>query len=1189
MKNHFRSCVCWGATALLLTQLASAQAADIAWDANGGTGGNFTTAANWVGDVVPGSFDLARINSNTSSLNPVTFASGSVTVDNINLGSSTPSFMEVNGGTLIALGIDITDFKIGADASQESTFTLSSGTIEFGIAGIYTDSNDFDIGKNGYGRYVQTGGLLQQHADDVKIADSAGGIGYADITGGQMFVADGFSVSDNVGGTGTLIIGGTAEVVSGNSGGLGSNLGSMAAGYVSVANNGGTGFLEILDTGAVYARYLEYKGANSGSATIKVGGTGGKLIISDSFVRGAPAGGNNSNVIGDIASSVTGVLEVRASGTFAVDNDTGADYGAGYVIGRAGKGNLSVDGSNARVVVRQRLLVASGGSDMNFEFDFPGSSTPGEGTMEVGAGGNVAVSELQIGVTGVGTLTQTGGAIVADNTSPLFAEVGFADGVYGEDVVVGSLTGSTGTYTHSGGTLNAKRHFVIGEYGSGSYAMSGTATATAGGIGVARNTGSTGSLTINGGELSANVINVGETGTGTTSVADGKLIAGGGSLFVGGPNDLGTGTLTLNQTGVALSDDDLQFGRVGTGTLNMNVGSYMNGRYTVVGKYGTGTWNQSGGVFFQQDGDLEIGDGGKPDQIANVGPRAGTINFTGGVIDVADTVGIGNRIGSGTVNISGGGLTVFNDVYVGRGMDWTPADVANLGITGNDTELKISGGNAVITIGRDFVMDPNDVFASATLTADITGSSLTPLLIGRNADIGNGTFAVTLNGYTPQAGDQWSIIQTNVDMSTANAEISAIATAQNVPTYYSTTGGVISSDLRFNNDAYILNPVDPDYVGVKGQFANLDFTGASLSAGLSFQVDYTQNAVVLRVVGSSPSDDIVINVASGTQTQSQAGYATISTATSVTKTGAGTVVFDAANGYSGPTTVSAGTLRVANTNGVGSSPVTVDTGATLEIASGTTMRSPSVIVDGGTLQASSVAVNNTTGITALAINAGTIAGAPAMAVGNGGELSLVQDARVNVAVGSLSVELATGGGRVDLGAGQVSVATGGTSAADLRADIIAGRNGGAWDGLTGIMSSAAAASGGTRAVGYVVAVDGSAKVSYAAPGDVDLSGEVNVFDLVSINSSGTYGTGSASVWSQGDFNYDGVTNVFDLVSINTAAAYGQGSYFPATPSASGLGSVAAVPEPATMASVALGVAGIARLMSRRRRGGQKVS
>ena len=36
---------------------------------------------------------------------------------------------------------------------------------------------------------------------------------------------------------------------------------------------------------------------------------------------------------------------------------------------------------------------------------------------------------------------------------------------------------------------------------------------------------------------------------------------------------------------------------------------------------------------------------------------------------------------------------------------------------------------------------------------------------------------------------------------------------------------------------------------------------------------------------------------------------------------------------------------------------------------------------------------------------------------------------------------------------------------------------------------------GTRAVGYWWPADGSARVSFAAPGDVDLSGQVNVFDL----------------------------------------------------------------------------------------------
>jgi hypothetical protein len=107
-------------------------------------------------------------------------------------------------------------------------------------------------------------------------------------------------------------------------------------------------------------------------------------------------------------------------------------------------------------------------------------------------------------------------------------------------------------------------------------------------------------------------------------------------------------------------------------------------------------------------------------------------------------------------------------------------------------------------------------------------------------------------------------------------------------------------------------------------------------------------------------------------------------------------------------------------------------------------------------------------------------------------------------------------------------------------------------------------------------------VGYAAVGDVDLSGAVNVFDLVSINSAGKYGSGSASVWSQGDFNYDGVTNVFDLVGINTAGAYGRGNYFPAASvSATGFGAVSAVPEPASLSLGILSMAAILGLFRRR--------
>jgi hypothetical protein len=94
---------------------------------------------------------------------------------------------------------------------------------------------------------------------------------------------------------------------------------------------------------------------------------------------------------------------------------------------------------------------------------------------------------------------------------------------------------------------------------------------------------------------------------------------------------------------------------------------------------------------------------------------------------------------------------------------------------------------------------------------------------------------------------------------------------------------------------------------------------------------------------------------------------------------------------------------------------------------------------------------------------------------------------VNVA--SLTVDQASGG-KVDLGRGLINIASG--SAADLVADILAGRGDGSWNGTSGITSSAAASSGGLRTVGWLDNGDGSLAVAYAAGGDTNLDWMVDI-------------------------------------------------------------------------------------------------
>ena len=174
----------------------------------------------------------------------------------------------------------------------------------------------------------------------------------------------------------------------------------------------------------------------------------------------------------------------------------------------------------------------------------------------------------------------------------------------------------------------------------------------------------------------------------------------------------------------------------------------------------------------------------------------------------------------------------------------------------------------------------------------------------------------------------------------------------------------------------------------------------------------------------------------------------------------------------------------------------------------------------------------------------------------------------NVVVNALPA--AAEGGKVDVGRGIVTVASG-LTAVDLVTAIVAGRAGGSWTGTTGITSTAAAtavAASVPRAVGWLDNGNGSMSFAFAAPGDTNIDWQVDILDAGNFLTLGKYDTGLPSTWLEGDFNYDGVVDVLDASDFFNTGLYDTGNYNNGVGAA---GSVAAVPEPASFAAVAIGV------------------
>ncbi|MFM8331630.1 MAG: autotransporter-associated beta strand repeat-containing protein [Candidatus Methylumidiphilus sp.] len=129
-------------------------------------------------------------------------------------------------------------------------------------------------------------------------------------------------------------------------------------------------------------------------------------------------------------------------------------------------------------------------------------------------------------------------------------------------------------------------------------------------------------------------------------------------------------------------------------------------------------------------------------------------------------------------------------------------------------------------------------------------------------------------------------------------------------------------------------------------FSNSGGNGSAAGAGL-----FLNGGTVNMTVGSANTNTISGDIA-------DAGQESTANQGAITKTGVGTLVLSGDSsgqyGYSGGTTVQAGTLQAANNGALGHGGVTVNNGATLNVINGITINNAAKL-NGGTLQGTGTA------------------------------------------------------------------------------------------------------------------------------------------------------------------------------------------------------------------------------------------
>jgi outer membrane autotransporter protein len=947
-------------------------------------------------------------------------------------------------------------------------------------------------GGGGYGVVVDGSGLTYANTGAVKGGNGGnGGFSIFDVGGFGGNGGDGVVFT----GRGTLVNSGS--ITGGNGGAAGFGISSGLAGLGGVGIVGAN--LSIVNSGSITGG-LVGDGTTRANAISFTGGNNVLELQAGSIITGNVAGANTDTLrLGGTTDSTFDVSPVQNQYTgFSTFVKTGSSTWtltgstAAFTPWTIEQGTLAVSSDGNLGNTLSSGLIFNGGT-LQFLAGF-GSSRPV--ALNAGGGffdtnGNSVTLAGTIG--GAGDLTKAGaGTLTLTNTNTYTGETTISAGTLqlGNGGATGSILGDVVdngvlAFNHSneltfGGKISGSG--AVNQLGSGTTILTGSSSYTGG------TTISSGTLQLgNGGTTGSITGDVVDNGVLSFNRSDALTLAGNISGS-GGVHQLGSGKTILTGSNSYTGDTTISAGTLQFGDGSSDGGAAGGTGGNAGGGAGGGTGGNAGGTGGGA-GDGSGGTGGN----AGGGTGGGTGGNAGGTGGGAGdgSGGTGGNAGGGTGGGTGGNAGGFGTAGA--------AGANNLG--GN---LTVTGGTLAIATPSTLTVAHDVTLADNTALSIFAGAS-GPLLSAERVSIGSGV-AFNLSGI----GDASQLDKVLIDTRTGiGGDFGTV-----------TVGG-------FNGT------VDYLTLSTRKSTDNLQYLA---TYGLSWMA--SNNLAHGTFTLTNASDTFTVNAA---LTDQAANPVTGWDGRSLTKAGAGTLILSADNGYTGGTTITAGTLQLGNGGTTGSIlGNVVDNGVLAFNRSDTLTLGGSISGNGAVDQIGSGTIiltgsNSFTGGTT--ITNGTLqlgnGGSTGSIVGNVVNDGLLRFARGDVAAFGGAI---TGSGAVDVASGMIELTadntySGGTNVAH-GASLSLG-NGGSTGSIAGdVIDNGTLAFARSNDLTFAGVVGGSGGIRQIGAGKIELVGDSSGFTGATSIENGVLAVngklgGALNVWTSG--RLQGVGTVGDTV------------------------------------------------------------